>query len=168
MRELIQVDEAGPRQHVLDADAAEDACELAHQVELARRAGGEVGVPALRLAGNEAAVHVEQQRLAEPGARGDDGRVAVRKRDALLQDRQLVGLEHVDPVGERFEIVQHTRAAEAERSPTAAPSTRHGTFVMRATWSVTAPATPKHAASIRRGSTRRDSRNASIIGSRPS
>ena len=77
----------GPESTCSTLDAAEDARQLAHQLELARRAGGEVGVPALRLAGNEPAVDVVQQRLAEPGARGDDGRVAVRERDPLLEGR---------------------------------------------------------------------------------
>ena len=45
-----------------------------------------------------------------------------------------------------------TRRSPAAGS-TAAPSTIHGTLVSRATWSVTAPATPKVAASIALAST---------------
>ena len=91
-------------------------------------------MPAFRRAGDEAAVHVVQHRLAEPGAGRNHGGVAIGVRDAALQHRQLVRLEHGDAVGERFEIVEHVRAAGTRAAPRPTRSRRsHGTLVSRAT-----------------------------------
>ena len=115
MGELIDVDQAGPGDDELDADAAEDARQLGDQLELARRARGEVGVAALGRERHEPAVDVVQHRDAEPGAGRDHRRVAARHGDALLQHRELVALEHRHRVGQRLEIVDDLGALQAER-----------------------------------------------------
>ena len=73
----------------------------------------EVGVAAFGRGRHEAAVEVVEHRLAEPGAGGDHRGVAVRDRDALLQHRELVGLEHRHRVAERLEIVEQDAARQA-------------------------------------------------------
>ena len=100
---------------MLDADAAEDARQFGDHRQLARRAGGEVRVTALGRRRQELSIDVVQQRLAETGAGGDDRRVSGRDRNALLQHGELVGVEHVDRVRERFQVVDDRRAPEAQR-----------------------------------------------------
>ena len=94
--------------------AAEDARQLSQHLDFARRSRREVGMPAFGRARHEPAVHVVQQRLAEPGARRDHGRIPFGMRHATLQHRQFVRLEHGHAVGERFEVVQHVGAPEPE------------------------------------------------------
>ena len=95
MRELVDVDEAGTGEDVLDADAAEDAGELAAPwLELARRPRREVGVPSFGRAGHQPAVDIVEQSFAEAGAGGDHRGVAVPRRPPALERRQLVRLEH--------------------------------------------------------------------------
>ena len=90
MRELIEVDEARPRDDVLDADAAEDARQLGDELELARRSRREVRVAALRCERHEPAVDVVQHRDAHAGAGGDHRRISPGHGDALLQHREFV------------------------------------------------------------------------------
>jgi hypothetical protein len=66
----------------------------------------------------------------------------------------------------RLEVVEDVHAPQPAAWLIAAASTTHGTLVSRATWSVTAPATPNEAASIARGSTPLALRNSRIIGAR--
>ncbi len=114
MRELIDVDESWARDDDLDADTAEHPRQFGHQLELARRPRREVGVAALGRERNEAAVEIVEHADAHPGPGGDDRGIAARYRDALLQDGQLVRLEHRYGIGERFEIVDDLDTREVE------------------------------------------------------
>ena len=60
------------------------------------------------------------------------------------------GLEHRHRVRHRFEVVEDVHAPQRRAAVIAAASTSHGTLVSRATWSVTAPATPNVAAAMPR------------------
>ena len=115
MSELIDVDQSGPGDDELDADAAEDACEIGDQLELARGASGEVGVAALGRERNEPPVDVVQHRDAHPRARRDHRRIAAGHGDSLLQHRELARLEDRHGVGQRLQIVDHLGTLQAER-----------------------------------------------------
>jgi hypothetical protein len=107
VREAKQVDQAGAGHDALGVDAAVDARELGDERHLTRGARREVGVTALGRGGHEPAVDVVQQRFAEPGAGGDERRVAGLERHAFLEHRELVRLEHRHRVGHRLEVVEH-------------------------------------------------------------
>ena len=117
MRELIDVDQSWSGDDELDADPAEHARQIGDELELARRARGEVGVAALGRKRHEPPVDVVQHRDAHPGAGRDHRRVAARHRDPLLQHRELARLEDRNGVGQRFEVVDDLGALQAERCP---------------------------------------------------
>ena len=140
---------------MLDADAAEDPHQRCQHLDLARRVRREVGVAALRRGRHEPAVDVVQHRFAEAGARGDHRGVAVRaaRRPAAAPPARPAPAPGRRRPAPRDRSAGWHRAGGRVRSATRPASTSHGTLVSRATWSVTAPATPKHAASICRGLT---------------
>ncbi len=76
---------------------------------------------------------IVQHADAHAGAGSDDRGVAARYGDALLQDGQLVRLEHRYGIGERFEVVDDLDTLRLRPVATASASTSHGTFVSRAT-----------------------------------
>jgi hypothetical protein len=115
VRELVDVDQAGAAEHVLDAAAAVDAGEGREHLDLARRARPPVGVPSFRRARDEPALDIVEKRFAETGARRDHRGVPARLRDALLENRQLGRLEHRDRVRHRFEVVQDVHAPQPRR-----------------------------------------------------
>ena len=115
MREAVEVGEAEPRDDGLDLGTPVALAQPRGQLELARRPRGEVGVPALRRRGREAVSVAEEVGLPEPGAGGDQPGVAARVRLAVLEDVQLVVIEHGDRVRDRHEVVQQAHAAEPER-----------------------------------------------------
>jgi hypothetical protein len=115
MSELVNVDDPGAGQDVLDADPSENPCQVADHVELPRRPRAEVGVPALGCPRHKPAVDIEEDRLTEPRARGHDRRIPSLGGMTGVQLRKLVRLEDGDAVRERFEVVQHPHALEPER-----------------------------------------------------
>ena len=76
MGELIDVDQPWTRDDVLDADAAENPCQLADHFKLPRRARREIGMATLGRGGHETSVDVVQDGFAESGPRRDDRGVA--------------------------------------------------------------------------------------------
>ena len=115
MGELINVDQTWSRDDKLHTDPAEHARELGDELELARRAGGEVCMAAFGGERHESPVDVVQHRDPETGTGSDHCGVAAWHRDALLEHRQFVWLENRDGVGERLEVVDHFGALETER-----------------------------------------------------
>ena len=143
MRQLVQVHQPRAAQHVLDRGAAVTLPQHAHQLVLARRARSEVGVAALGRAGHGPAADPHELRLAEAGARRDDRHGAVGSRLAGLQGQHVVGVQRVQRIGQRLDVVQQLdgRAQDPARCDSRR-SSRDG-------WSAappvprTGPATPK-------------------------
>ena len=115
VRELVDVDDTGTGEDVLDADSTEPAGELADHGQLARRPRREVGVPSFGRAGHQPAVDIEEESLTKTGAGSENRRVAVPRRPPAVERRQFVRLEHADAVRQRFQVVQDKGLAEAER-----------------------------------------------------
>ena len=114
VREPRQVGQAQSRDHLLVLGAAERPRQLLEKLDLSRRASREIRMPDLGWRGDEPAVDVVQQRLAQTRAGGDHRGVAVRLPRPFLQDRKLVRLEHGDRRRHRLQIVQERQATEAE------------------------------------------------------
>ena len=98
---------------MLGADAAEEPGQCRDHLELARRAGREIGVASFRLSGHQPSIDVQEHALAEAGAGGNHRDVPARDASAFLQHRELVAGEHRNRVGHRLEIVEQPDPPEA-------------------------------------------------------
>ena len=85
MCERVQVAETDARDNLFELRPSVPRNQPRAQFELARGAGGEVGVTSLRGCRHEAAAIVEQVRLAEAGARSDQAGIAAQIRPSFLE-----------------------------------------------------------------------------------
>ena len=115
MRQLVQVRQPRAAQHVLDRGAAVLLAQHAHQLVLAPVARGKVRVSALRCAGKRPSADAHQEGLAEARACGDDRHHAIGPRPAGLQRHQVVGVQRVECIRQRLDVIQqlHWRAQDA-------------------------------------------------------
>ena len=91
VRELVDVHQAGPRDHQLHTDPSEDPAQGTDHLHLARRSGGEVGVPSFGGGRDEAAVDVVQHGLAKARARRDHGGIPFGERTPTCSDLSSEG-----------------------------------------------------------------------------
>ena len=149
MRDAVNVDEAGPRDDLLDFRAAEARRQIAQQGDLALGPGGEVRMPPFGGRRNEPAVHVVQQRIAESGSGGDQAMLPSR----IGSPRCSVCSSASSSTGTAYAIASRSLSS-AHAAPGRRRSPRCAPRRARARWSAPrhrrrpGPATPKHARSI--------------------